>query len=298
MSWQAQTAVNHHSKIRNVDHRRLLTFLAEHADETGNIDPSPNQDTMAAFMETTARTIRTYLNNLKRSGELQQTRVGSGPGNPSAYQILLTMPGKGGRKAEDDDKGGRKAEENSDFLSALQQLKVEIKAEISELKAEISELKAEISELKAEKVEAKGGKGGSERRIAHSFKNADDPDSDPTLDPEDIYIPPEPDLIAQTKTAVAAISKETHWPKTEQLFTDAAYELIGRDADPEQIAAFGVWWSSNGWHNGKPALSNILDHWEDFKAGRSLRKPGKSGQKQSDDINSQFDFSTMTDKGW
>jgi hypothetical protein len=91
-------------------------------------------------------------------------------------------------------------------------------------------------------------------------------------DKEIIYIPTDTDPVSKMKTAVSAISKETLWVKTESLFTEAAYELIGRDAEPEQVAAFGEWWKVSGWHNGKPALQNILDHWQDFKTGRSLKR--------------------------
>jgi hypothetical protein len=258
-----------------------MSFMAEHADDNLLIDPAPNQETIAGFFETTTRTVRTWLNRLVEEGEIEQTRIGSGPGNPSAYRILLPVP---------NGKGGSKAEENTAKPSAFVYI-------LEELKAEVSSLKAEVLEIKAE---AKGGKGGSERRKPRSSKIADDPYYDPEEieeKEEDIYIPPQSDLVSRMITAVSAISRETHWSQTHDTFTDAAYELIGRDIEPEQIAPFGVWWSGNGWHKTKPVLKNILDHWEDFRAGRSLRKPDKNGQKQ-DDINSQFDFSTMTDKGW
>lgn len=167
MSWQAQTAVNHHSKINDMKLFRLLLYLAEGADDNGRIDPAPSQDTLADFYAVSTRTIRNWLNALCDSGEIEQTRIGSGPGNPSAYRITLQLP----------DKGGNKAEENITNLSAFSDFMVEIKAEIDTLKAE-------ILAIKVEKVEAKGGKGGSKRRKAHSSKSADDP-LDQTLDPEE-----------------------------------------------------------------------------------------------------------------
>jgi hypothetical protein len=174
MSWQAQTAVTHHSKQRNVARLRLLMYLAEGADASGLIDPAPNQETLADFISCSTRSIRTMLSDLVADGELEQTRIGSGPGNPSAYRILLPMAEK--ELTHGVDKGGRKAEENPDFLSTFEAFKAEVKAEIFELKAE-------IFELKAEKVEAKGGKGGSERRKRLSTESADDPYYDPSFDP-------------------------------------------------------------------------------------------------------------------
>lgn len=111
-------------------------------------------------------------------------------------------------------------------------------------------------------------------RLPHLYKEKENKER------ENIYIPTDSDPIAKMKTAVSTISKETLWVKTESLFTEAAYELIGRDAEPEQVMAFGEWWKSNGWHGGKPALQNVLDHWQDFKAGRCLRR-GENGNGRS-----------------
>ncbi|MCA9935972.1 MAG: hypothetical protein H6662_15720 [Ardenticatenaceae bacterium] len=180
MSWQALTAVSRHSTQANLGQFRLLLYLAEYADDAGVIDPAPNQTTMAERFNCTGRTIRNRINNLCADGELVQTRIGSGPGNPSAYHILLPMPeikaeNKGGKaeanpvnfsafegKGKNDEPA--KAEANPAFLSAF-----------AELKAEILGIKAEILELKAENKGGKGGKAESERRKAHSTKSADDP---------------------------------------------------------------------------------------------------------------------------
>lgn len=73
--------------------------------------------------------------------------------------------------------------------------------------------------------------------------------------------------------ALASIVKETLAPGfNEQKYEDAAYEMAKREATPEQIAAFGEWWPDNGWHNGKPALLNVLDNWQDFLNGKCLKK--------------------------
>ena len=133
MSWQAHQAVLYNSKQTKLF--RLMSYLAEHADDELVIDPAPNQETMADFFETTSRTIRSWLNKLIEGGEIEQVRIGSGPGNPSAYRILLPIP---------EGKGGRKAEDTAAISSAFAE--------------QMAEIKAEISALKAEKVEAKGGR--------------------------------------------------------------------------------------------------------------------------------------------
>ncbi|MBK7916535.1 MAG: hypothetical protein IPJ94_09775 [Chloroflexi bacterium] len=199
MSWQAMTAVSRHSKQEG-QLLRLILHLAEFADAEGNVDPAPNQDTLAAHFGCTPRTIRNRLNELAVQSELTQTRIGSGPGNPSAYKILLPMPETAVSDVQKAETKGGKAETNTDFASAFQQQKAETKGgkaetntafisafqqEMVEIKAEILALKAEILSLKAETKGGKGGKGGNERRKGHSTKSADDPYLDPYLDPID-----------------------------------------------------------------------------------------------------------------
>jgi hypothetical protein len=168
MSWQAMKAVNRHSKLPQKEFR-LLMELADRANAEGHIDPAPSQETLAETFGCTDRTIRAWIGRLCESGELEQTRIGSGPGNPSAYKINLPMSSDG-QSAEA--KGGNKAEDSTDFASTFTK-------EMAALKVEILALKVEVSELKVEKVEAKGGKGGSERWKDDSFKSADDPSFDP-----------------------------------------------------------------------------------------------------------------------
>lgn len=167
MSWQAQTAVNHHSKQETMSLLRLLLYLAEKADSTGAVDPAPSQTTLAGFFDCTERTIRNRIGQLYDSGELKQTRVGSGPGTASAYLICLPMPENTGN---DDTKGGKMAEINPASLSALAE-------QMAELKAEILELKVEINLLKAEKVETKGGKAARSKVQTNHY--------DPTLNQEE-----------------------------------------------------------------------------------------------------------------
>lgn len=270
MSYQAQTAVTLHSKQTNVKRLRLLMYLANGADSVGVIDPAPNQETLADFIGCSTRTIRTMLNDFEADGELKQTRVGSGPGNPSAYQITLPLESEGlTPKAENggnfDDKGGRKAEENTVFISTFEALKAEIKAEILELKVEINQLKAEI-------FEAKGGKVEAERRKGHSFKNADDPSIDPSLiqyDPsKNTYMHPLPDAVQEMMSAIAGVVKTPLGPGiNEDDFEKAAYALIGWEVDPVDVFGFVDWWDAYGYYQGKPALKSFLAEYQNFKAG-------------------------------
>lgn len=179
MSWQAQTAVTHHSKQRKVEKLRLLMFLADGANAAGVIDPAPRQETLAEFLGVSPRTIRNYLDQIEADGELKQLRIGSGPGNASAYQIALPMPENGREGLEPEpEKGGNKGgkvEIEPGFFATFEAFKVETKAAISALKVE-------ISQLKVASFESKGGKVEGERWQAHSLKNADDP-FDPYFDP-------------------------------------------------------------------------------------------------------------------
>ena len=126
MSWQAMTAVSRHSKQEG-QLLRLILHLAEFADTEGNVDPAPNQGTLAAHFGCTPRTIRNRLNELTVHNELMQTRIGSGPGNPSAYKILLPMPETAVPDTQKAETKGGKAETKTDFVSTFQQQKAETK---------------------------------------------------------------------------------------------------------------------------------------------------------------------------
>lgn len=179
MSWQAQTAVTYHSKQRKVEKLRLLMLLADGANAAGVIDPAPRQETLAEFLGVSPRTIRNYLDQIEADGELKQLRIGSGPGNASAYQIALPMPENGREGLEPEpEKGGNKGgkvETEPGFFATFEAFKMETKAAISALKVE-------INQLKVANFESKGGKVEGERWQGHSFKNADDP-FDPYFDP-------------------------------------------------------------------------------------------------------------------
>ena len=267
MSWQAQTAVNHRSKQTNMGLFRLLMFLAEKADEMGSIDPAPNQETLAEFFGCSDRTIRNRLNVLQDSGELTQTRVGSGPGNPSAYQINLEMPENGNTS---DGKGGNKAEGNAAIISTFGQ--------------QMEEIKAEILELKAEKVETKGGKGGNERRKGHSLKSADDPSSihsDPYVYknghthemPNGLHpFPESQESMEEMVSAISRVVKETRVPGiTGDSFEQVARAFVDSGVTPEQVLAFREWWATpgNGYYKGKPALKSLLQEIQNSIASNS-----------------------------
>lgn len=45
---------------------------------------------------------------------------------------------------------------------------------------------------------------------------------------------------------------------TDGKFDNAADDLISRGISIEQVKAFSVWWKANGYYNGKPALTSLL----------------------------------------
>lgn len=87
------------------------------------------------------------------------------------------------------------------------------------------------------------------------------------LKKEDMYIAPDPLPVATMKTAISQAVKTPMWEKTERDYDDAAMMLIGWDATPESITAFGEWWTENGWHSGLPELSTMLKEYRNFLSG-------------------------------
>lgn len=173
MGAKAQEAVTFLSKQTDVHLLRLLGILASGAsDETGIIDPAPTRETLAGLVDCSQRTITNRLNKLVESGELEQTRMGSGPGNPSAYRILLDIPENTllmGEKGEDDyAQKGEKGERLAQKVDRLER-------EMGEIKALFFTLLDEVKGVKGERVKAQGGKGEAERVKGHSLKSADDP---------------------------------------------------------------------------------------------------------------------------
>lgn len=170
MGARAQEAVSFRSQLKDVGLLRLLGVLAAGADDdTGLIDPAPGRETLAGIFSCSERTITTRVGKLVESGELETVRVGSGPGRPSAYRILLPIP----EVTCFNDERGKKGEKSSILearVTALEIAVVEIKGEIEAkfftLLQAIEELKGEIASLKGEK----GGKGEAEREKGGSLK--------------------------------------------------------------------------------------------------------------------------------
>ncbi len=177
--WQA--SVTHHSQLPE-QLRHLLYLLADCANDAGIVDPAPNQETLAGMTGCSSRTIRTRMAAIIESGELAQTRVGSGPGNPSAYQFKLPLPPN--IKAEGKAEKGGNAHHRLDLLenelaqhalrlNALEGRMTAVEQQLSALTAAVTELTAVIKVEKAgkfrakfsgfvvRKVEAKAEKGGS-----------------------------------------------------------------------------------------------------------------------------------------
>lgn len=204
MGARTQEAVTFNSKQTDADKLRLLGILAAGADdETGTVDPAPTRQTLARLMDCPERTITNRINSLIESGELERVRMGSGPGNPSAFRILLEIPEttllkgetKGERVKVKGEKGEAKGEELADRVAVIERELAEIKGLLLAIleKGEKGETKGEKIAIekgeKGERVKAKGGKGETERVKALSFKSADDPTLDPDSDPK---TPPNP----------------------------------------------------------------------------------------------------------
>lgn len=92
MSWQVtQTVRQHRHLLKETKLYNLALYLAEKANERGEVDPAPNHQALAAEFGVSTRTIQNWLTSLVLRGMLEQTRVGSGPGRSSAYQFLLPL---------------------------------------------------------------------------------------------------------------------------------------------------------------------------------------------------------------
>jgi hypothetical protein len=79
-----------------------------------------------------------------------------------------------------------------------------------------------------------------------------------------IYIAPDPDEIAEIKTAVSLVVKTPLWDETKEQYDSAAWALYGWEANPEQISGFSEWWSKNGNYEGLPALKSLVNEWRNY----------------------------------
>lgn len=93
------------------------------------------------------------------------------------------------------------------------------------------------------------------------------------------------DTVSQFITELSTVAKEVYASGfNEEKYESAAYALIGWDASPSDVAGFSEYWQKYGWHNSKPALTNIVNHWNDYKSGRDLRpKDQRQSVKQAND---------------
>ena len=147
MGARAQEAVTFYSQQTDVNLLRLLGILAAGAnDDTGIIDPAPNRETLAEITNCTSRTITNRINKLIDSGELEQTRMGSGPGKPSAYRILLKIPEI--TAFNDPNADARKGEKGENIAQKVDRLEKEV--------GEIKALFFTLLDEKGERVKAKG----------------------------------------------------------------------------------------------------------------------------------------------
>jgi hypothetical protein len=77
--------------------------------------------------------------------------------------------------------------------------------------------------------------------------------------------------------ALAAITQDTLWEETKEKFNDAAWAVLGWESFPADVPGFADYWSKNAYYDGKPWLKTVLDHWNDYKDGRVLKR-GKNGR--------------------
>jgi hypothetical protein len=271
MSWQAMTAVSHHSGQANLEFRLLLR-LAEYADPDGMVDPAPSRETMALWYNVTERTIRNRIKRLIDDGELEQVRVGSGPGRPSAYRVTLPMPDKAldiyPEKGEEFERAPSKGENTDQRVKILEEMMSSIFTLLQQMGERFDSIDATKGEnnqrIDPERVKAKGEKGESFPEVERR-RSVYDPNKNIYIykdgNPEEIYT-----LI----TAMASVCKTPYWAETEGDYEDAAYLLFGWDAKPEQVAEFEAWWSQNGHYKGKPALKSLLGEWQNYRLGVTI----------------------------
>lgn len=91
------------------------------------------------------------------------------------------------------------------------------------------------------------------------------------------YTHPDPEPIAEIKTALSKVSKTPFWVETESTYDQAAYMIYGWDCTAVDIEAFGKWWAipGNGHYKGKPVLKSLLQEFPNFLAARHPHSNGK-----------------------
>ena len=159
--WQA--SVTYHSKLAE-PLKHLLYVLADAANDAGIVDPAPSQETLAALTHCTSRTVRTRMGAIIKSGELEQIRVGAGPGNASAYRFKLPLPPNMKAEAKAENTGRLDQLENELAQQALRLSSME--SRIANLEEQVTGLTALVASLVAAvKAENTGKKAASSSAV-------------------------------------------------------------------------------------------------------------------------------------
>jgi hypothetical protein len=255
MGARAQEAVLFLS-TQSGEYLRLLGILAAGADdETGLIDPAPTRESLADWTGVTQRTITNRIQKLVDDGELEVVRIGSGPGNPSAYRLTLAIPettylknpaGMGETKGENLAERVKKIEETL--------------AEMGEKIEALFTLVAEISPKRVKRVNGKGetASRGSVQTIP--FDPLDDPEGKEQHGRTARAQPPSPlsDSSADRRTAAIAkvcgldvmirAHREACEAATVQLRDYAAETILARYLPPDEGGSAGGWnWYVDDW---------------------------------------------------
>lgn len=85
-----------------------------------------------------------------------------------------------------------------------------------------------------------------------------------------------PEPVHEFANALALVCKTPYVNSHEAEYHEAAYYLHGLDATKEQISGFSDWWKDNGYYQGKPALSSLLDEWSNYKNGTGANQKQES----------------------
>jgi hypothetical protein len=110
-------------------------------------------------------------------------------------------------------------------------------------------------------------RAGVNTALPVSYQPVTNSHADIDIDKEYIYAHDLPEPILNLRTAIVAVVKEALWDETKDRFDDAATVLLGYDATPDQVADFGKWWEKNPQYPGKPALTSLVNNWNNFRAG-------------------------------
>ncbi len=134
--------------------------------------------------------------------------------------------------------------------------------------------------------EAESASGGAETRVKHdeTHETVDKTRKDEIR----LYSTPVPlyehapagmnnDMVEGMITQISSVVKTTRTFKSEAEFREAAYELIGRDAKPEDFNTFVNWWKTEG-YQGKPAIKSLLDEWGNAMLGVKRSAPSQKAQ--------------------